>query len=83
MTMSNQTYDVLKHVCLIIIPLGTFVAAICSIWGLPYAEEITATAAALDAFLGACLGVSSANYTPKEFDEEADDDVREDIEVRG
>ncbi len=84
MKMTNSTYDILKHVCLIIMPLGTLIAAICTIWGIQYAEEITATAAAIDTFLGACLGVSSANYTEPNFDDETDE-VREDIEaqVRG
>lgn len=64
--MNNQTYDILKRVALIIIPaLATFVNAAGMVWGIPYTNEITATITAFGVFLGAALGVSSANYTPE------------------
>lgn len=64
--MNNQTYDILKRVALIIIPaLATFVNAAGMVWGLPYTNEITATITAFGVFLGAALGVSSANYEPE------------------
>lgn len=64
--MTNKTYDILKRVALIIIPaLATFVNAAGMVWGLPYTNEITATITAFGVFLGAALGVSSANYTPE------------------
>lgn len=64
--MNNQTYDILKRVALIIIPaLATFVSAAGIVWGIPYTNEITATITAFGVFLGAALGVSSANYTPE------------------
>lgn len=63
--MNNKTYDILKRVALIIIPaLATFVNAVGIVWGIPYATEATATITAFGVFLGAALGVSSANYTP-------------------
>lgn len=75
MKMKNETYDVLKWVAMIVLPaVVTFVAAIGQIWGIPYTAQIAATIAAVDTLLGACLQVSSANYTPKSFDDEADDD---------
>ena len=79
MKMKNETYDVLKWVAMIVLPaVVTFVAAIGQIWGIPYTAQIAATIAAVDTLLGACLQVSSANYTEKKFDDEADDndDVR-------
>lgn len=64
--MNDKTYDILKRVALIIIPaLATFVNAAGMVWGLPYTNEITATITAFGVFLGAALGVSSANYTPE------------------
>lgn len=64
--MTNQTYDILKRIALIIVPaLATFVNAAGVVWGLPYTNEIAATITAFGVFLGATLGVSSANYTPE------------------
>lgn len=64
--MNNQTYDILKRVALIIIPaLATFVNAAGMVWGIPYTNEVTATITAFGVFLGAALGVSSANYEPE------------------
>ena len=81
MKMSNKTYDLLKWVALIALPaVVTFVAAMGEIWNIPYATQIAATIAAVDALLGACLQVSSANYVEKKFDDEADD-IRDDIEA--
>lgn len=81
--MSNKTYDLLKWVALIALPaVVTFVAAVGEIWGLPYTAQIAATIAAVDALLGACLQVSSANYVEKKFDDEADEEARDDIEVK-
>lgn len=81
MKMTNKTYDLLKWVALIALPaVVTFVAAVGEIWGLPYTAQIAATIAAVDALLGACLQVSSANYTDKSYDDDADD-IRDDIEA--
>ena len=47
----------------IILPaLGTLYFALASIWGLPYGEQIVGTITAIDAFLGACLGISTKQY---------------------
>jgi hypothetical protein len=42
--------------------LGTLIFAICSIWGLPYGEQIVGTITAIDAFIGALLGISTYQY---------------------
>lgn len=63
MKMSNETYDLLKKIALIVLPaLATLWLTLGKIWGLPYTEEIGATITAIDVFLGAVLGVSSARY---------------------
>lgn len=61
--MNNRTYDVLKWIAQILLPaLGTLYFALAQIWGLPYGEEVVGTITAIDAFLGAILGISSAAY---------------------
>lgn len=61
--MSNKVFDCLKFIAQIVLPaLGTLYFALASIWGLPYGEQIVGTITAVDAFLGAILGVSTAKY---------------------
>ena len=63
MKMSNKVYDVLKFIAQILLPaLGTLYFALAKIWGFPYAAEIVGTISAVDAFLGALLGISTAQY---------------------
>ena len=63
MKMSNRLYDIMKYIALIVLPaLGTFYFAIAKIWGFPYAAEVVGTISAVDAFLGAILGISTAQY---------------------
>lgn len=63
MKLSNKTYDILKWVAMYFLPaLGTLYFALAAIWGFPYGEEIVGTLTAVDAFLGALLGISSAQY---------------------
>lgn len=63
MMMSNKVYDILKKIAQIWLPaLGTLYFALAQIWGLPYAEQIVGTISAIDCFLGAILGISSAQY---------------------
>ena len=63
MKLSNHAYDVLKFIAQIVLPaIGTLYFALAQIWGFPYAEEIVGTITAIDAFLGALLGISTAKY---------------------
>ena len=63
MKLSNKTYDIMKFVAQILLPaIGTLYFALAQIWELPLAEEIVGTITAVDAFLGALLGISTANY---------------------
>jgi hypothetical protein len=62
-TLDSKTYDLLKWIAMIVLPaFGTLYFALASIWGLPYGEQIVGTITAIDAFLGALLGVSTNNY---------------------
>lgn len=67
MKMTNGMYDGLKFVAQIILPAaGTLYFALAAIWGLPYGEQIVGTITAVDAFLGALLGISTASYNREE-----------------
>lgn len=64
--MSNKMYDILKYIAQIVLPaIGTLYFAIAQLWGLPYAEQIVGTIMAVDTFLGALLGISTARYKAK------------------
>ena len=62
-TLSDSTYSVLKWIALYLLPaLGTLYFALSGIWGLPYGEAIVGTITAIDTFIAAILGISTANY---------------------
>lgn len=74
--MSNKTYDILKYIAQIGLPaLGALYFALAKIWGFPYGTEIVGTIAAIDAFLGALLGISSKGYTETGFNRETLDEL--------
>ena len=61
MKLNNKVYDVLKWIAQYLLPaLGTLYFALSTIWGFPYGEQVVGTITAIDAFLGAILGISSA-----------------------
>ena len=63
MKLSNKAYDVLKFVCTIFLPASaSLYFGLSQIWGFPYGEEIVGTISCIDVFIGALIGISSANY---------------------
>ena len=63
MKMKDQTSNLLKWIAMVVLPaMGTLYFALAGIWGFPFGEEIVGTITAIDAFLGALLGISSATY---------------------
>lgn len=61
--MTNKTYDVLVYIAQIALPAAAVLyLALAGLWGLPYAEQISGTIMALDAFMGALLKISSVQY---------------------
>ena len=67
MKISNKVYDVLKWIAQYFLPaLGTLYFALSTIWGFPYGEQVVGTITAIDAFLGAILGLSSVTYYKNE-----------------
>jgi hypothetical protein len=68
--MNNKTYDILKWVAQLLLPaLGTLYFALAGLWGFPYGEQIVGTITALDAFLGAILGISTVQYNKQNVSE--------------
>ncbi len=66
MKISNKVYDVLKWIALVALDaVGVFYNTIATIWSLPLGDEVLATCAAMSLFLGALIGISSANYNKK------------------
>ena len=64
MKLSNRMYDVLKWVCLVLIPAFNVLLSVLDKawnWGLPVEQIITSTSA-VAAFLGAIIGFSTAEY---------------------
>lgn len=64
--MSNKTYDIIKNTCLLAVPVLAFIASLCSIWNVPYCEQITASLTALDTLLGAIVIVAKKIYDGKQ-----------------
>ena len=54
--ISNRMYDFAKMVALIGAPVVVFLSALCNIWNVPHAAELTATLAAMDTLIGAYYG---------------------------
>lgn len=60
--MSNRTYDIIKTIALLILPIGALIATVAKIWGVPYGEQIQATCVALDTFFGVVVTIAKARY---------------------
>lgn len=60
--MSDTAYDILKFIALLVLPIGTLVSTFCSIWNIPYGEQIMQTFAALDVFCGAVVTIAKSIY---------------------
>lgn len=65
--MSNKTYDILKIIAIIVLPLiQTLYVGLAQIWGFGFGDQINATIqliiGAINVILGAALVKSSADY---------------------
>lgn len=59
----DKVYDALKWLCLIALPaLSVLYSALAGVWGWPFAQEVSTTINAVVAFVGALIGISTANY---------------------
>lgn len=63
MKIGSKTYDALKDVSLLWMPiLITFYGVVSATWNLPYGEQILATLTGLNAALGAVVKYYKAQY---------------------
>lgn len=70
MVLNDNVYKVLKWLGLIVLPaIATLVKAIFPVWNLPYADAIATTCTSLGVFVGATIGVSSANLKDEKEEE--------------
>ena len=60
--ISNRMYDFAKMFALIGAPVVVFLSALCNIWNVPHAAELTATLAAMDTLIGAIVTALKADY---------------------
>ena len=61
--LSNRVYDILKKATLVWLPaLSALYFALSGIWGLPNAEQVVGTIAAVCTFLGVTLHLSTSSY---------------------
>lgn len=73
MKLNDKVYDVLKWIALVCLPaLATLISVVLPLWNL--ADEATVTAivgtiSAVDVFLGALLGVSTAQYNKSNMEQ--------------
>lgn len=82
MKIGSKTYDVLKDVSLLWMPISiTFYGVVSATWNLPYGEQILATLTGLNAALGAVVKYYKAQYDKaviKEL-EDAETDFEEEV----
>lgn len=63
MKLPDKIYNILKWTTIVALPaIGTFYFALSGIWGLPFGEEIVGTIVAVEAFIGALIGISTIQY---------------------
>lgn len=66
--LPNHVYDVIKRIVTVLLPaLSVLYVGLASIWGWPFADEVSRTIAVIYTFLCAVMGFSS--YTAKPFEE--------------
>lgn len=62
--LPNSVYDVIKFIVTVVMPaVSVLYVGLAGIWGLPLADEISRTIAAVYTFLCAIMGIST--YTAK------------------
>ena len=63
---SDKVYNFLKWLAIIVLPaIGSLYFGLSGIWGFPHAEQIVGTITLVDTFLGALLGISTAQYNKR------------------
>lgn len=69
MKFDNRTYDTIKLISLVAVPLVAFISSLMTIWNVPHGEQITATLTAIDTLLGAIVVIVAKEYNkPMDMD---------------
>lgn len=69
--MSNRLYDILKKIALVVLPAtATFVFSLSAIFNWAWGETAVGVITAVDTFLGALLGISTAQYNKVQKNED-------------
>lgn len=68
--LSNGFYDQLKRVSTVVLPgISALYFTLAQIWGLPAAEQVVGTIAAVNLFVGVLVSLSSKSYNgPDKYD---------------
>lgn len=83
MNLNDKWYDVLAYLGKIVLPgLAVLYSTVAKTWNLPCPDEVASTIMAIDVFLNALLGISSANYYRDQL-AETTVDANEGEEVKG
>ena len=64
--MTNKTFNAIRLIGEIAVPVIAFITAICTIWNVPRCAEITATLTALDTLIGAVVMILRKNYNKRQ-----------------
>ena len=63
MQLPDKWYDILKWLSLVVFnAIGVLYKTLAAVWNLPYGEQVMTTCAAIALFIGALIGVSTAEY---------------------
>ena len=64
--MSNQTYDTIKTIALLVVPVLALATTLVNVWGVQNADVWAATFAAIDVFCGALVTVARKLYEERQ-----------------
>lgn len=70
--MSNETFDTLRFIQSIIMPLSAFVSGLTELFGFQYGVEIAAALVLFDGFFGAVVQALRKSYNDQLADEDED-----------
>lgn len=63
MKLDDKVYDIMKWIVMIVLPaISALYVGLGSIWGWPYIEQVAGSISCVTVFLGALLGISTAQY---------------------
>ena len=64
--MNNKTFNLIRTVGEIAVPVIACIMAICTIWNVPHCAEVTASLTALDTLIGAVVMILRTSYNKRQ-----------------